>query len=118
MHTAARVLIAVVALLHVWFFVLESLLWQAPLGRKTLAMSAEQAGATAVLAKNQGVYNLFLAAGLVWALTSGALFAPLAIFFLGCVVVAGVVGAITAKPIILFVQAVPAGLALAAVFLS
>lgn len=118
MHTAAFVLVATVALLHVWFFVLESFLWRGPVGRKAIGMSAEQAEATHVLAMNQGVYNLFLSAGLVWALFSGALFVPLATFFLCCVAVAGIVGAVTANPRILVLQTVPAGLALVALLLS
>ncbi|MBX3466639.1 MAG: DUF1304 domain-containing protein [Planctomycetes bacterium] len=116
MRTAAQVLVALVALAHVWFMVLESALWTTPFGRRVFGMTAEQAEATAVLARNQGVYNGFLAAGLVWGLLPGTQ-DPLAVqtFFLACVVVAGVVGAATASKAILFVQALPAAVALALV---
>lgn len=116
MRTALTVLTWVIAALHVWIFVLEAVLWQTPRGRKTFRMSAEQAAATAVLAKNQGVYNLILAAGLAWAAWTGA--TPLFAFFLGAVAVAGVVGGLTASRSILMVQAAPAGIGLALLALA
>ena len=120
MATVATILIGLVAVLHIGFFVLESLLWTSPTGRKVFGMSREQAQHTAVLAKNQGVYNLFLAAGLIWSIVLGA--APhahaIALFFLVCVVVAAVVGALTANPRILIVQGVPAIAALAVTLLA
>jgi putative membrane protein len=116
MHTAAIAMTWVVAVLHVWFFVLESFLWESALGRKLLHMNREQAAATAVLARNQGVYNLILAAGVGWAAWTG--WAPLLLFFLGAVVIAGVVGGLTASRTILLVQALSAAVALALVHLA
>lgn len=122
MLLAARVAIGIVALLHVLFLVMEMFLWQTPTGRKVFRTTAEQAAATAVLAKNQGLYNGFLAAGLGWGLwlsASGAAHArDVNSFFLGCVVVAGLYGAATAARNILFVQAVPALLALGLLWAS
>ena len=115
MRLAADVLIAVVALLHVWFLVLEMFLWDKPLGLKTFRHSAAEAAASKVLAANQGLYNGFLAAGLLWGLSRGAGGAAIEIFFLACVIVAGVFGAITVSRKILFVQSLPAALGLAAV---
>ena len=118
MQLAADVLIGLVALAHLYFLVLEMLLWKTPFGRKVFGTTEAFAKDTAVLAANQGLYNGFLAAGLGWALVArGALYTPLATFFLGCVVVAGVFGAATANVRILFVQAVPALLALGALWL-
>ncbi len=117
MRTIAVGLIALVALLHFYFLVLEMFLWRTR-ARRIFRMSAEQAEATAQLAANQGLYNGFLAAGLVWALLSGPQLAPRAVFFLLCVAVAGVYGAATIQRTILFVQAVPAVLALAALWLG
>ena len=115
---AATVVIALVAALHVYFLVLEMFLWRTPLGRRTFRTTAEQAESSAVLAANQGLYNGFLAAGLVWGLIATESAAAIRIFFLGCVIVAGIFGAATAKPSILFVQALPAALALLAVLVS
>ncbi|GHA17508.1 membrane protein [Arenicella chitinivorans] len=98
-----------VACLHIAFLVLEMFLWEAPFGLKTFGMTPQEASLTATLAFNQGVYNGFLAAGIVWSLFSRR-YATL-FFFLACVVVAGIVGALTAKPSIFFVQAMPAVLA-------
>ncbi|MEL7537691.1 MAG: DUF1304 domain-containing protein [Pseudomonadota bacterium] len=106
----------VVVLLHVYFAVLEMLLWQEPIGLRVFGMSAEQAANSAVLAANQGLYNLFLVAGLVWGMVSGR--RDVKLFFLGCVVVAGVFGAVTAKLSILFVQGLPALLGFALVLLA
>jgi putative membrane protein len=113
MRTLALALVALVALLHVYFLVLEMFLWRTR-ARRLFRMSEEKAEATAQLAANQGLYNGFLAAGLVWALLSGPELAPRATFFLACVAVAGVYGALSVQRTILFVQALPAALALVA----
>jgi putative membrane protein len=112
-------LAALVALLHVYFLVLEMFLWQTPRGLKTFAMSKEKAEASAVLAANQGLYNGFLSAGILWGLASTPqeIF-PRAAFFLGCVTVAGVYGAATVSKRIFFVQSVPAILALVTLYLG
>jgi putative membrane protein len=110
MSSAAIALTLLVAALHVWFFVLESVLWARPTGRKVFRMSREQAEATKVLASNQGVYNLLLAVGLVWACWSGNEGARL--FLLSYVIAAGLYGAATVSRTILLVQALPAALAL------
>jgi putative membrane protein len=110
----ANALVALVALLHVYFLILEMFLWTKPLGLKTFRQSPENARDSAVLAANQGLYNGFLAAGLVWGLVhSNAAFAfQIKIFFLICVIVAGIYGALTVSRRILFVQALPAAAAL------
>lgn len=116
MNSVAVVLIALVALAHVWFAVLEMVLWTKPLGRKVFGTDAEFAQRSASLALNQGLYNLFLVAGLVWSLIAREdMRQPLQLFFLGCVVVAGLVGAATVSRRILVLQALPAALAMAAV---
>jgi putative membrane protein len=115
MQLAANLLVAVVALLHAWFLVLEMFLWDKPIGLKTFHHSAEEAAASKVLAANQGLYNGFLAAGLVWGLLLGAAGESVRIFFLACVIVAGVYGALTVSKKILLVQALPAAIALACV---
>jgi putative membrane protein len=109
MRFAANVLVAIVALEHLWFLVLEMFLWQKPLGLKTFRQTPEAARITAVLAANQGLYNGFLAAGLVWSLLapSPTLAFQLQTFFLACVTVAGLYGGFTASRSILFVQALP-----------
>jgi putative membrane protein len=114
MVVASQVLTGLVAALHVYFFVLESFLWTTPFGQKTFRRTASEQEATKSLAVNQGLYNGFLAAGLVWSLVAAAPIAiQIRIFFLACVVIAGIVGAITAAKQILYVQAVPAAAALA-----
>ena len=118
MKIAADILVALVALLHVWFLVLEMFLWDKPLGLKTFRHTPEAAATSKVLAANQGLYNGFLAAGLSWGLWLGAAGYSVKFFFLGCVVVAGVYGAATVGKKILFVQALPAALAMVLVFLS
>jgi putative membrane protein len=115
MSTVAVVLVALVALLHVYFLVLEMFLWTKPAGRRAFGTTQEQAEQSKVLAANQGLYNGFLAAGLFWSLTRGVEGRPIAIFFLVCVIAAGVFGAATASRKILFVQALPAAVALGAV---
>jgi putative membrane protein len=117
MIVAARILVVFIALLHLYILVLEMFLWRTR-ARRIFGMTAEQAEATATLAKNQGLYNGFLAAGLSWATFSHADFAPRAQFFLACVLVAGVYGGMTANRRILYVQALPAALGLAALWLS
>jgi len=114
MRTLSDILVGLVALLHVYFLVLEMFLWDKPYGLKTFGMTPERAAASKVLAMNQGLYNGFLAAGLVWGLVSGA-FAVKA-FFLACVVVAGVFGGLTASRKILWVQALTAAVALGLLF--
>jgi putative membrane protein len=114
----AGTLVALVALLHVYFLVLEMFLWTKPAGRRAFGTTPEFAEASAALAKNQGLYNGFLAAGLLWGLSLGGAGRAIVIFFLACVIVAGVFGAITASRKILYVQAVPGVVALVAVLVS
>ena len=116
MDVVAYVLVGLVAALHLYFLVLEMFLWTKPLGIKTFGNTPEFAEASKVLAANQGLYNGFLVAGLVWALIGERY--DVAVFFLSCVVVAGVYGAATVSVRILVVQAVPAALALGAVALA
>lgn len=114
MLTAAHALAALVALLHVYFLVLEMFLWTKPYGRRVFGLTPEKAELTRTLAMNQGLYNGFLAAGLVWGLArGGAAGMEILRFFLGCVVVAGVFGGLTVSRRILLVQALPAAAALA-----
>ncbi len=113
MTVLANVLVGLVALSHVGFLVLEMFFWDHPVGRRIFSMTPEVAASSARLAANQGLYNGFLAAGLVWALWSGR--RELKMFFLGCVIVAGIFGGFTAKTSILLTQALPAALALVAV---
>jgi putative membrane protein len=114
----ANVLVGLVVLIHLYIVVLEMVLWDKPFGRKVFGNSAEFATASKVLAANQGLYNGFLAAGLLWGLSMGAAGQPVQLFFLGCVIVAGLYGAMTVGIKILFVQTVPAALAVAAILLS
>ena len=114
----AEVAIVVVALLHVAFLVLEMFLWKTPVGRRLFRLDEEFARASAPPAANQGLYNGFLAAGLFWSLRPGPQALEIRVFFLACVVVAGVFGAVTAKRSILFVQALPGAVALALVLLA
>ena len=116
----ANLLVAVVAALHVYFLVLEMFLWTKPLGLKTFRNSIEKATESAVLAANQGLYNGFLAAGLLWGLVNGtpALAFQIKTFFLLCVIVAGIYGAATVSRRILYVQAAPATLALILLWLA
>ena len=118
MTTIANVLVALIALLHVYILVLEMFLWDKPAGLRAFGQSKQAAAATKVLAANQGLYNGFLAAGLLWGLSLGAEGAGVKVFFLGCVLVAGIYGAVTASRKILFVQAVPAAIGLALVLVS
>ncbi len=118
MTTAANIVIAVVGLLHVYFLVLEMFLWDKPAGLKAFGQTQQMATATKVLAANQGLYNGFLAAGLFWGLSLGAAGTGVKVFFLLCVLVAGLYGAATAARKILFIQAIPAAIGLVLVFLS
>ena len=118
MRVAADILTGLVALLHVCFLVLEMFLRDKPFGRRSFRLTPEFAAASKPLAANQGLYNGFLAAGLLWGLWLGDGGQALKLFFLGCVVVAGVFGALTANRKILFVQAVPGAVALVLVWLS
>jgi putative membrane protein len=113
MPSVATALILLVALLHVYFLVLEMFLWTRPLGLKVFRQSAEKAEQSRVLAANQGLYNGFLAAGLAYGIATGS--REFEVFFLACVIVAGIYGAATVSRRIFIVQAVPALLALAAV---
>lgn len=116
MKIVADLVIAIVAILHLGFLVLEMFLWNHPIGRKTFKMTKEVAESSATLAANQGLYNGFLAAGLVWGLLSGAFSVKL--FFLVCILIAGIFGGFTAKRSILYIQALPALLALMLLYLS
>jgi putative membrane protein len=113
MNTIANILVGVVALLHAYFLVLEMFLWTTPYGRRVFSLTPEFAQASKALAANQGLYNGFLAAGLVWGLAAGGAGFHLKIFFLSCVIVAGAYGAWTVSRRILYVQALPALVALA-----
>jgi len=112
----ANILIGLVAALHVYFLVLEMFFWNKPLGRKAFGLTPEFAEASKTLAANQGLYNGFLAAGLAWGICLGTAGFSVKLFFLACVIVAGVYGALTVSRKILFVQAVPAVLAVIALY--
>jgi putative membrane protein len=118
MTTLANIAVALVALLHVYFLVLEMFLWDKPHGLRTFALTPEFAAASKSLAANQGLYNGFLAAGLIWGLALGANGYAIKIFFLSCITLAGIFGAATANPKILWVQALPGAIALALVLFS
>jgi putative membrane protein len=110
MHAAANIIVGIVALIHIYILVLEMFLWEKPVGLRAFGLTKEFAAASRILAANQGLYNGFLAAGLIWGLFAG--YTDVQKFFLGCVLVAGVYGAITANARILWIQAAPASLAL------
>ena len=110
----ATILIALVAALHVYFMYLEMVAWDTQVGRKAFGLTPEFSAASKALAMNQGLYNGFLVAGLIWGLWLGEEGSAIKIFFLGCVLVAGLFGAATVGRKILFVQALPAALALVA----
>lgn len=118
MSLIANMIVALIALLHIYILVLEMFLWDKPAGLRAFGQTREAAAASKVLAANQGLYNGFLAAGLLWGLSLGAEGTGIKVFFLGCVLIAGVYGAATASRKILFVQAVPAAVGLALVLLS
>ena len=112
LSVVAQIFVAFVALLHAGFFVLESFLWTKPVGRRIFGLTPERAHDSAALAANQGLYNLFVAAGLIWGLVAHDGSFQIKVFFLSFVIIAGIVGAITAKRSILFVQALPGAIAL------
>jgi putative membrane protein len=116
MRTLALALCWLVAAAHLGFLVMEMFFWNHPVGQKIFAMTPEFSASSAVLAMNQGLYNGFLAAGLVWGIVAQR--TDVKVFFLACVIVAGVFGAVTAKPSIFFMQALPAILAFGAVLVS
>lgn len=118
MSTIANVVVALVALIHVYILVLEMFLWDKPAGLRAFGQTREAAAASKVLAANQGLYNGFLAAGLFWGLSLGTGGTHIKVFFLCCVLVAGLYGAATASRKILFVQAIPAAVGLILIFLS
>lgn len=117
MNTLTVIAISLVIILHVLFLILEMFLWNTPFGRKFFGLNKTYASDSAVLAANQGLYNGFLAAGLFWGLvsTNGA---NIMIFFLGCIIIAGLFGAITARISILWIQALPASVAMALVLFT
>jgi putative membrane protein len=112
MSTVANVVIAIVALLHLYFLVLEMFFWNKPLGLRTFKLTPDFAKSSKALAANQGLYNGFLAAGLFWGLGLGVAGTSIKVFFLCCIVIAGVYGAATVGKKILFVQALPAAIGL------
>ncbi len=116
MMIVANILAGLVAVLHLGFLALEMFFWDHPFGRKRFRMTPEYSKASASLAANQGLYNGFLAAGLIWGLVTGD--ASIKIFFLVCVVIAGIYGGLTARRTILYIQALPGLLALIFVYLA
>ena len=112
MTTLATLVVALVAMLHVYFLILEMFFWEKPLGLRTFRLTPEFAKASKTLAANQGLYNGFLAAGLIWGISLGSNGDTIKIFFLLCVLVAGIFGAMTASRKILYIQALPAAFAL------
>ncbi len=118
MLTIANIFIGLIALIHVYILVLEMFLWDKPMGLRAFGQSQAEATASKVLAANQGLYNGFLAAGLFWGLSLGAAGTSVKVFFLCCVLVAGLYGAATANRKILFIQAIPAAIGLGLLFMS
>jgi putative membrane protein len=120
MTLTANLVVALVGLIHVYILVLEMFLWDKPAGLKAFALTAQKAAETKTLGANQGLYNGFLAAGLFWGLCLGnnAEGFGFKVFFLGCVLVAGLYGAATVGKKILFIQAVPAAIGLALLYLG
>jgi putative membrane protein len=119
MNVVAGIVVGLVAVIHIYILVLEMFLWRTPRARKAFGTTPEFADATAVLAANQGLYNGFLAAGLIFGLlASDAVAFPVTVFFLACVIVAGLYGAATASRRILVVQALPAAVALVLVLVA
>jgi putative membrane protein len=118
MHLAAAIAVGAVALAHIYFLILEMFLWDKPKGLATFGLTQEFAAASKSLAMNQGLYNGFLAAGLIWGLSLGMAGKSVEVFFLCCVIVAGVFGGFTASRKILAVQALPGAIALILVWLA
>jgi len=112
MQQLAHLAVALMAALHLYILVLEMFLWTTPKGLKAFGLTPEFAQASKALAANQGLYNGFLAAGLIWGLLQGAAGVPTQLFFLGCIIVAGLYGAATATRKILFIQAIPGAIAM------
>ena len=112
MSTLASILIGVIAALHIYFLVLEMFFWDKPKGLKVFGHSLESARESKTLAMNQGLYNGFLAAGLIWGLSLGVAGESIQIFFLACVAIAGIFGGLTVSKKIIFIQALPAIIAL------
>lgn len=118
MYLFGNVLVGLVALLHVYFLVLEMFLWDTSFGRKAFALTPEFAAESKTLAANQGLYNGFLAAGLIWGIICGEDGFAIKLFFLSCVIIAGIFGAMTASRKIFFIQALPAIIALGLVLMA
>lgn len=118
MLTIANILIGLIAFLHIYILLLEMFLWDKPMGLRAFGQTQAAATASKVLAANQGLYNGFLAAGLFWGLSLGAAGTSVKVFFLCCVLIAGLYGAATANRKILFIQAIPAAIALILLSLS
>ena len=118
MSTIANIMVGLVACIHIYILVLEMFLWDKPKGLKVFGQTQEAATASKVLAANQGLYNGFLSAGLFWGLLLGDAGGDIKVFFLGCVVIAGIYGAATANRRILFVQAMPAAIGLVLIGLA
>ena len=118
MSLLANIVVALVALIHLYILVLEMFLWDKPAGLRAFGMTPAAAAASKVLAANQGLYNGFLAAGLIWGLSLGADGQGVKLFFLLCVLIAGLYGAATASKKILYVQALPAAVGLVLVLLA
>ena len=117
MSAITDITVFVVALLHVAFLVLEMFLWNTPHGHKIFGLKPEFAASTSKLAANQGLYNGFIAAGLFWSLVASYGY-ELKLFFLGCVIIAGIYGGLTTSRSILWLQAMPGVIALVLVFLA
>ncbi|MCU7930573.1 MAG: DUF1304 domain-containing protein [Candidatus Thiodiazotropha sp. (ex Codakia rugifera)] len=118
MSTIANVIVGLIALLHIYILFLEMFLWDKPTGLRVFKQTREVATASKVLAANQGLYNGFLAAGLIWGLSLGSGGNAIKVFFLCCILVAGIYGAVTVGRKILFIQAVPAAIGLVFILLS
>lgn len=118
MDIIINAVIILIAILHLYFLILEMFLWDKPAGMKAFGLTREKAAATKVLAANQGLYNGFLAAGLGWGVIQGAEGTEFKVFFLLCVIIAGIYGALTASRKILFIQALPAAIGLVLVLFS
>ena len=117
MSILSTIAVSLVIVLHILFMVLEMFFWNTPFGRKTFGLKEDYAKQSATLAANQGLYNGFLATGLLWGLVSTGGFDAL-IFFLSCIIIAGIYGALTAKRSILYLQALPAAIAMALLILN
>ncbi len=118
MTTLRNILIGFIALQHITFLALEMFFWEKPLGRQVFGMTKDAAAASKTLAMNQGLYNGFLAAGLIWGLSLGAAGMSIKVFFLSCVLIAGIFGGLTASRKILYIQALPTAIGLALVLFT